>query len=87
MVWDSLKGASNGALVVLSMDSINPGENYWQGFRLNDVPFQGFKTWHKCTFSLMLPEIKNPERILKIYVWNTKKKPMLVDDFKVGFYR
>ncbi|MFZ4521537.1 MAG: hypothetical protein ACOYNC_07520 [Bacteroidales bacterium] len=87
MVWDSLAGASNGALVVLSMDSINPGENYWLGFRLNDVPMQSVKTWRKCTFSLMLPEMSNPERTLKIYIWNTKKKPMLVDDFRVRFYR
>jgi hypothetical protein len=34
----------------------------------------------------MLPMITNPDRILKVYVWNTKKKPMLVDDFRVRFY-
>jgi hypothetical protein len=86
MVWDSLPGASNGALVVLSMDSIHPGENWWHGFRLNDIPLQTSKTWRKCTFSLMLPVISNPAGILKVYVWNTQKKPMLVDDFRVRFY-
>jgi hypothetical protein len=86
MVWDSLRGASNGALVVLSMDTIHPGENWWQGFRLNDIPIQTSKTWRKCTFSLMLPEISNPDRVLKIYIWNTGKKPILIDDFTVRFY-
>jgi len=85
-IWDSAAGASNGALVVLSMDSIRPGENWWQGFRLNDIPQTGSKTWRTCNFSLMLPEFSNPDRILKIYVWNTEKKPMLVDDFVVRFF-
>ena len=86
MVWDSTRGASNGALVVLSSDSIHPGENWWQGFKLNDVPQESLKTWRKCTFSLMLPEFSNPDGILKVYIWNTGKKPMLVDDFVVRFY-
>ncbi len=86
MVWDSTRGASNGALVVLSSDSIHPGENWWQGFKLNDVPQERLKTWRKCTFSLMLPEFSNPNGILKVYIWNTGKKPMLVDDFVVRFY-
>lgn len=86
MVWDSVIGASNGALVVLSMDSINEGENWWQGFKLNDVPQKKIKSWRKCTFSLMLPDISNPDGILKVYIWNTQKKPMLIDDFRVRFY-
>ena len=87
MVWDSVKSASNKALIVLSMDSINPRENYWQGFRLNDVPRQDFKTWSKRNFSLTLPEISNPNGILKIYIWNTGKNPLLIDDFELRFYR
>ncbi|MCK9203718.1 MAG: hypothetical protein M0P58_04685 [Bacteroidales bacterium] len=87
MVWDSAQGATNKALVVLSMDSINSLENYWQGFRLNDFPRTDIKTWRKCNFSLTLPEISNPRGILKIYIWNTGKKPMLVDDFGLKFYR
>ena len=86
MVWDSIAGASNGALVVFSIDSIGKNENYWRGFRLNDIPVNTVKTWRKITFSLMLPEITSPDRILKVYIWNTKKKPMLVDDFKVRVY-
>ncbi len=86
MIWDSVPGASNGALVVLSMDSIQPGENYWRGFLMNDIPVTSSKTWRKITFSLMLPEIANPDGILKIYIWNTGKKPMLVDDFGVRVF-
>jgi hypothetical protein len=86
MIRDSVPGASNGALVVLSMDSIQRGENYWRGFPVNDIPVTSSKTWRKITFSLMLPEIANPGGILKVYIWNTGKKPMLVDDFEVRVY-
>ncbi len=87
MVWDSMMGASNQALVVLSMDSISRYENYWQGFRLNDTPLNDMKSWRKCRFSLTLPEIENPGGVLKIYIWNTGKKPFLLDDFILHFYR
>ncbi|MEI6682660.1 MAG: hypothetical protein WCO44_08530 [Bacteroidota bacterium] len=86
MVWDSVKGASNTAMVVLSMDSITPGENWWQGFRLNDVPVQTIRQWRKISFSLMTPEIGNPAGILKIYIWTTGKKPLLIDDFRIKIY-
>ncbi|MDD4604127.1 MAG: hypothetical protein PHF97_10010 [Bacteroidales bacterium] len=86
MVWDSMPGASNSALIVLSIDSINPHENYWQGFRLNDIPRNDVKKWRKCLFSLTLPEIVNPKGILKIYIWNTGKKPFLIDNVKLQLY-
>ncbi len=83
MVYDSTAGAGNQAMVVLSMDSIGPGENWWQGFRLNDVPVHKKGHWRKIEFSLMLPVIRNPRGILKVYVWNTGKGTILVDDFRV----
>jgi hypothetical protein len=86
MIRDSTRGASNSALVVLSMDSINAGENWWQGFRLNDVPVKNANHWDKRSFSLMTPVISNPEGILKVYIWNTGKKPLLLDDFEVKIY-
>jgi hypothetical protein len=86
MVWDSVAGASNGALIVLSMDSISQGEKWWQGFKMNDIPVNTSKTWRRIKFSLMLPEIENEQGIVKVYIWNAGKKPMLVDDLRVRFY-
>ena len=86
MVRDSLPGAGNKALVVLSIDSIRQGESWWQGFKLNDIPLTEKTGWRKISFSLMLPEIADPERILKVYIWNTGKKPLLIDDFTIRFF-
>ncbi len=86
MIKDSLTGASDGALVVLSMDSINGGENWWQGFRLNDVPKKSVTKWSKRKFSLMTPVISNPRGILKVYIWNTGKIPLLIDDFSLKIF-
>jgi hypothetical protein len=85
-VRDSIPGASNSVLVVLSMDSINPGENWWQGFRLNDIPEENVRQWSLRRFSLMTPAINNHHGILKVYLWNTGKKPMLLDDFSIRIY-
>ncbi len=86
MVYDSISDAGDKAMVVLSMDSITPGINWWTGFRLNDTPGQAARHWRKSAFSLMTPEISNPRGILKVYIWNTGRKPLLVDDFTVNIY-
>lgn len=85
-VRDSLPGASDRAFVVLSMDSVNAAENWWQGFRLNDYPQQYVSAWSLRTFSLMTPVIGNPSGVLKVYIWNTSKKPLLVDDFRIEIF-
>ena len=87
-IWvrDSVQGASNKAFVVVSMDSIDQVGNYWYGFPLNDVPKNPAGTWRNCRFSLTLPEFKIPGRLLKVYVWNSGKKPFIVDDFSLVFY-
>ena len=87
-VWirDSLKGASNKALFVMSVDSIDQVGNYWYGFRVNDVPENAVGVWRNCKFSLTLPELKVPGKTFKLYIWDSGKKPFLIDDFKVAFY-
>jgi len=87
-VWirDSIKGSSDKALFVLSMDSIDQTWNYWYGFPVNDVPDNPVGVWRNCRFSLTLPEFRIPGKFLKIYIWNSGKKPLMIDDFSVVFY-
>jgi hypothetical protein len=87
-VWirDSIKGSSDKALFVLSMDSIDQRGNYWYGFPVNDVPDNPVGVWRNCRFSMTLPEFRIPGKVLKIYVWNSGKKPVMIDDFSVAFF-
>jgi hypothetical protein len=87
MVYDSIAGTSNQVLLVLSMQKINGSEDWWQGFRMNDIPVTSVRVWRGINFSLMLPEITNRDGILKIYLWNTGKGAMLIDDFDLRFFR
>ena len=87
MIYDSIAGTSNQVLVVLSMQKINGVEDWWQGFRVNDIPVTSGQVWREINFSLMLPEIDNPDGILKIYLWNTGKGAMLIDNFDLRFFR
>lgn len=86
MIRDSARGASDETLVVLSMDSVAPGRNWWMGFRINDVPAGHLPMWSRRTFAVMTPRIFNPEGILKVYLWNTGNKPLLLDDFRVEVF-
>ena len=87
-VWirDSIRGASDKALFVISVDSIDQAGNYWYGFPVNDVPDNPVGKWRNCRFSLTLPEFRIPGKILKIYIWNSGKKPVMLDDFSVVFF-
>jgi len=87
-VWirDSVKGSSNNAFFVLSMDQYDQKGNYWYGFPVNDVPENPAGIWRNCRFSLTLPEFRVPGKTLKIYIWNNGKKPFMIDDFYVAFY-
>ena len=87
-VWvrDSIKGSSDKALFVFSMDHYDQVGNYWYGFPVNDIPGNPAGVWRNCRFSLTLPEFRVPGNILKIYIWNNGTKPFMIDDFSVAFY-
>jgi hypothetical protein len=86
MIRDSMPGACNSALIVLSIDSIQGNDLWWQGFKLNDVPEPFISRWSPRRFSLMTPVITNRRSTMKVYIWQTGKKPLLVDDFLVRIY-
>ena len=87
-VWirDSLRGASDKAFFVVSMDSIDQSGNFWYGFPVNDVPDNPAGVWRNCRFSLTLPEFRIPGKVLKIYIWNSGRKTVLLDDFSLMFF-
>jgi uncharacterized membrane protein YphA (DoxX/SURF4 family) len=85
-IYDSIKGASNNAFLVFSMDSIDQEGNYWYGFPVKDIPDSLAGVWRNCSFSLTLPEFRIPGKILKIYLWNKGKKLVMFDDFSVEFF-
>jgi len=86
MVRDSLPGASNPAYFVVSIDSFDNQYNFWYGMKLNDIPQKTTGIWRFCTYQFNLPEITNPKAVIKMYVWNPRRKPFLVDDLRFDFF-
>ena len=86
LVRDSIRGASNNAYFVVSIDSFDNQYNYWSGWRLNDIPQKNTGNWRFCAYQFNLPEITNPKAKIKMYVWNPRRKPFLVDDLRFDFY-
>jgi hypothetical protein len=85
-IRDSLPGASNKAKVILSMDSISPHGFYYYAFPVNPIPVTTRGIWRNCRFSMTLPEFQIPGHLLKIYIWQTGNKPVLIDDFSLVFF-
>lgn len=87
MINDSTPGASDLAYLVISIDSIDKGFNYWNGLRLNGIPQKVTGEWRKCTYEWNLPVIKNPKAVVKIYVWNPWRRTFAIDDIHIELYR
>ena len=70
-------------IIVLSIE--NKGEAYfWRGSQVQNFVFPW--KWGKGFFACQIPEIKNPDDLLKIYVWNPGKSKVFIDDFEVRFF-
>ena len=70
-------------IIVASLE--NEGETYfWRGSQVQNFVFP--KKWGKGFLSCQIPEIKNPEDVLKIYVWNPGKSKIYIDDLEIRFY-
>ena len=85
-VYDSIPAASNQAMLVFAVDSLNRSYNYYNAVRLNDIPLSGCGSWRSIHYSLNLPKIINPKAILKIYLWNPAKGIFMVDDVEIRIF-
>jgi len=85
-VYDSIPAATNQAMLVVTIDSLNLSYNYYNAFRLNDIPYFGSGSRRSLHFSLNLPRITNPRALLKIYLWNPGKGIFMVSDMDIKLY-
>ena len=83
MIRDSIPGASNLAMMVINVDSLNLGYNFYNAFRLNDIPVQISGTWRPARYCLNLPKIINPSARIKIYLWNPGHGTFMVDEMRI----
>ena len=83
---DSIPSASNEAMLVIAVDSLNKSYNYYNAFRLNDIPYFTSSSWRSLHYSVNLPKITNPNARLKIYLWNPGKGVFMVDEMEIRLY-
>ena len=86
MLRDSIPAASNQAMLVITADSINRSYNYYNAFRLNDIPYWSTAGWRSLHFTLNLPKFTNRNARLKIYLWNPAKGVFMVDEMGISLY-
>jgi hypothetical protein len=72
--------------MVFSIDSVQGRELWWQPFKLNDFPRHYRRQWERVRLSLMTPVIANQKATLRVYIWQTGKKGLLIDDMSVKIF-
>lgn len=85
--YDLTPGASNEALMVISIDSAQGGNFFYYPLKINDVPSFSVGNWRKLSFSSTLPVIHHGGDEIKVYFWNPKKERFYLDDLSIALYR
>ncbi len=86
MIRDSIPGASNKAMIVVSIENHSASYNYYVAFRLNDIPQSSSGIWRPLNFSVCIPRVNNPAAKLKIYLWNPCKGSFMMDDMGISIF-
>ena len=85
-ILDGDAAASNQAVLVISIDSLNSSYNYYNAIGLNDIPYFSSHSWRPLKITLNLPKILNPRARLKIYIWNPGRGTFTVDGMEIRIY-
>ncbi len=84
--WIFLKDKKATAKTVISIDKPDNTKNlFWAG-NPADEKVNEYNKWVHISESFKIPAGLDPKSIMKLYVWNTSKEEILLDDFKVEFY-
>ena len=84
--WVFLKSDKAQAKTVLSIDDKSNGKNiFWAGNFFGEK-VKEYNKWVKITETFKIPANIDPKYTLSIYVLNTSKEEILLDDFMATFY-
>ncbi len=84
--WAFLKNKKATAKTVISIDKPDASKNiFWAGNPLEEK-VKEYNKWVHISETFTIPANTDSKSILKLYVWNSSKEEILLDDFKVDFY-
>jgi hypothetical protein len=78
--------SSADALIVFKIESPEKEIRSQQVYKLNDVPSENCCDWQTWEYNVTMDGKIKANDVLSVYVWNTKKKPFLIDDLKIEVY-
>lgn len=83
-VWVSAKSLNSDCKLVVATTNANGQSTSWNGFNLKEI-IKTPSEWVEAKLDVDISAI-NPEDVLAIYVWNTGKEEVYVDDFEIEFF-
>jgi hypothetical protein len=82
-VWVKPMGASPKACLIVSVDA--PDKNYmWQCLPVESIAKEANK-WTEIAYKVKLPADAPENAHVSVYIWNTSKEQLLIDDMEVRF--
>lgn len=76
----------NGLTIVFSIDNAQHQNYHYASFNLKDFMMPS-PEWKNIEYLFPVPEIRSGDDILKIYLWNSDKSTIKIDDLHLQFLR
>ena len=84
--WRYTDQADAEATLVVAITRPNGSVYFWGGIgQLKDKQNEQKNEWKKMEGAVDLPIINTEQNTIKIYLWNTGKKRIFIDDIKIEF--
>ena len=84
--WEKNIAVNSEAVFVVSLETFTGKSYYWHALkRLHSAKQSERGVWLQKQAQVVLPPIKSPNDIMKIYLWNNAKKTILMDDVEIEF--
>ncbi len=85
-VFETKALSSVKAKLVISLADSNEKPYYWRSMGIDEMPVAEAGYWREIRFGFALPEIKDINDQLKIFIWYEGETDILVDDFEIELF-
>ena len=76
----------SGALLGIMISNKQKKTYHYATFLINKIPNKVSNRWETFSYTTEIPKVKEQGDIIRFYIWNKDKQPILVDNFHITLY-
>jgi hypothetical protein len=85
-IFEMEQNAAKNALFIMDIKNNDGKTVFYKKTKLKQIPNKLTNRWFEASTGIKLPHLNNNHNLVKIYIWNVKKKEFIIDDLDVNFF-